>query len=95
MNNETYHARMTRKLTAAFTPNILKIKDDSASHAGHAGQHPLGESHFSVLIVSDVFDKMTAVARHREVYRILAEELQERVHALSLQTFTPPEYTHR
>lgn len=95
MNSETYRARMMRKLTAAFTPNILEIKDDSASHAGHAGQHPLGESHFSVLIVSSVFDKMPAVARHREVYRVLAEELQERVHALSLQALTPEEHTHR
>jgi BolA family transcriptional regulator, general stress-responsive regulator len=95
MNEETYRARMARKLDKAFTPSLLEIKDDSASHAGHAGQHPQGESHFSIKIVSPAFANMSHVARHREIYRVLAEEIKERVHALSLQVLTPDEYTHR
>jgi BolA family transcriptional regulator, general stress-responsive regulator len=95
MSEETYHARMARKLNAAFAPSLLEIKDDSAQHAGHAGQHPLGESHFSIKIVSPAFEKMNPLTRHREVYRVLAVEIKERVHALSLQTMTPDEYIHR
>ena len=95
MDNETYSERINRKLSAAFTPIVLEIKDNSASHMGHAGHNPLGESHFSVLIVSPAFDKLSLVARHREIYRVLADELKERVHALSLQCLTPTEYTHR
>ncbi len=95
MNNETYHARITRKLQDALAPTLLQVHDDSASHAGHAGQNPLGESHFSVMIVSASFENVPKVARHREVYRILADELKERVHALSLQTFTPTEHTNK
>jgi len=95
MNNEPYHARITRKLTQAFAPSVLEIKDDSAFHAGHAGQNPLGESHFSILIVSATFDSINRVARHREIYRVLADELRERVHALSVQAYAPHEYTHK
>lgn len=95
MNSETYRARIARKLTQAFAPIALEINDDSASHAGHAGQHPLGESHFSVMVVSPVFETMGTVARHREIYRVLADEMRERVHALSLRAMTPGEYTHR
>jgi BolA family transcriptional regulator, general stress-responsive regulator len=95
MNEESYRARITRKLHEAFTPSLLEIKDDSAAHAGHAGQHPLGESHFSIIIVSPAFEKMSLVERQREIYRILAEEIKERIHALSLQAFTPDEHTHR
>lgn len=95
MNLDTYHARITRKLTEAFAPVVLKVQDDSAHHIGHAGHNPLGETHFNVLIVSAAFTTLRPVARHREVYRILADELKERVHALSLQTFAPDEYPHR
>jgi|HubBroStandDraft_6_1064221.scaffolds.fasta_scaffold1129253_1 BolA protein len=95
MNSETYRARIERKLTQAFAPITLEINDDSDLHAGHSGQNPLGESHFSIQIVSPVFTKMSQVARHREIYRVLADELRERVHALSLQAWSPDEYTRR
>jgi BolA family transcriptional regulator, general stress-responsive regulator len=44
----------------------------------------LGETHFSIHIVSPLFAGMSAVARQREIYRVLADELRERVRALSL-----------
>ena len=84
MNGETYRARIERKLTQAFSPVALEIRDDSHLHAGHAGQNPLGETHFSIHIVSPLFAGMSAVARQREIYRVLADELRERVRALSL-----------
>ena len=93
MNDETYRARIERKLTQAFSPVALEIRDDSHLHAGHAGQNPLGESHFSIHIVSPVFADMSAVARHREIYRVLTDELRERVHALSLHALSLEEHT--
>ena len=88
-----FFGRIERKLTEAFSPEILEIEDDSHRHAGHAGAHPDGggETHFNVRIVSPVFAGMTRVARQRSVYGQLSEELQERVHALSLITQTPEE----
>jgi BolA protein len=93
--HESCSARIRRKLTVAFAPNILEINDNSSKHVGHAGHNPLGESHFDILIVSAAFEKMSILARHRAVYRVLADELKERVHALSLQTLTNDEHTHR
>lgn len=95
MNNQTYRNRMQQKLTQAFAPIVLEIHDDSASHKGHAGHNPLGESHFSILIVSQAFQSLNQVARHREVYRVLADELKERVHALRLQCLASHEYKDR
>lgn len=95
MNNDNYHARITRKLTEAFQPSVLDVTDDSAKHKGHAGHNPLGETHFSVLIVSSAFETMSKIARHRAIYQVLADEIKERVHALSLQSLTPHEYNHR
>ena len=88
-----YRERIERKLTEAFAPLHLAIEDESRRHAGHAGAHPDGggETHFNVEIVSAAFSGETRVARQRRVYTILAEELKERVHALSLTTLTPDE----
>ena len=93
--DNSYHRRMTEKLSAAFSPILLEIHDDSASHAGHAGQNPLGESHFSIFIVSQSFENQGLVARHRAIYDVLAEELKERVHALSLRCLTPSEHAKK
>ena len=80
-----------QKLTAALSPTRLDILDDSHRHAGHAGARPEGESHFTVTIVSAAFAGQSRVARQRMVYDILAGELKNDVHALSLVTKTPGE----
>ncbi|MEM1398651.1 MAG: BolA family protein [Pseudomonadota bacterium] len=82
---------MRVKLTDAFSPERLDIIDESHLHAGHAGHDGGGESHFTVTIVSRAFQGQNRVARQRQVYGILAEELADRVHALALKTVTPEE----
>ena len=83
--------RIRRKLEAAFAPTRLTVVDDSARHAGHAGAHPEGETHFNVEIVSAAFIGLGRVERQRRVYAILAEELAGPVHALSLAALSPEE----
>ena len=79
-------------LTEHFSPVELQIIDDSAKHAGHSGADPRGESHFSVLVVSEKFEGQNRVNRQRLVYGALDTLLKERVHALALKTMTPDEY---
>ena len=83
--------RIRSKLEAALSPMRLDIQDDSAKHSGHSGAREGGESHFSVLIVSDAFEGLNRVARQRQINTILAEELAGPVHALSIQAKTPAE----
>jgi len=79
------------KLEAAFTPDLLDIVDDSARHAGHAGTRPGGETHFNVVIVTPAFMGLSMVQRQRLIYALLAEELEGRVHALSIRALAPGE----
>ncbi|HEY1799077.1 MAG TPA: BolA family protein [Stellaceae bacterium] len=81
-----------RKLRERFAPISLRVTDDSARHAGHAGAQPGGETHFTVAIVSRTFTGMGRVARQRLVYETLAGEIADGVHALSLSTLAPGEY---
>ncbi len=82
---------MERKLRDAFAPERLEIIDDSQRHAGHAGAHPEGESHFRLEMVSAAFEGKSRVERQRMVYAVLSQELQDRVHALNLRLFAPGE----
>jgi BolA protein len=78
------------KLQTGLAPTTLVIEDDSDRHAGHSGSRPGGESHFNVTVESAAFAGLTAVARQRLVYRLLADELAGPIHALSLTLRTPP-----
>lgn len=87
----TVAATIRQKLTQRFAPIRLEIVDESHRHAGHAGAHPEGETHFTVSIVSAAFAGLTRLARQRLVYETLADELATRVHALSLTALAPSE----
>lgn len=79
------------KLEAAFSPDVLRVDDDSHRHAGHAGARAGGETHFRVAMVSAAFAGVGRVERQRRVHAVLAEELRTQVHALSLKLAAPGE----
>ena len=84
-------ARLHAALTAALTPSEVRVVDDSASHAGHAGAAVGGETHYSVVVVSDRFAGLSRLARHRLVNAAAAAEFGTRLHALTVVARTPAE----
>ncbi len=82
---------ITQKLTEAFTPQSLKVVDESHQHAGHAGHRPGGETHYRVYIVSEAFKGKTRLQRHRMINETLAGELAAGVHALTIHAAAPGE----
>jgi BolA protein len=84
-------AALRKKLEEAFSPTSLIVEDESARHAGHVGAHAEGETHFRIVIVSEQFSGLSRVERQRKVYAVVAAELADRVHALSLSALTPEE----
>lgn len=80
---------MERKLQQKFSPAELKVIDESHHHAGHSGARPDGESHFKVKIVAEAFAGQSLLQCHRLINETLADELKERVHALSIQAKAP------
>ena len=79
------------KLEAALAPQLLDIEDQSERHRGHAGYREDGESHFHLTIVSDAFAGKSRLDRQRLVHSALAEELKEKIHALSMSVKAPGE----
>jgi BolA protein len=77
-----------QKLQAAFTPMHLEVINESDNHNVPKGS----ESHFKVVIVSKAFEDESLLARHRQVNKVLADELQGGVHALALHTMSPEDW---
>ena len=72
-------------------PSVLEIHDDSAEHAGHAGA-AAGGGHFSVTIVSEAFEGLSRLARHRAVLDRVGDLIPHPVHALAIRAYTPDEF---
>ena len=83
--------RITEKLEQAFTPESLRVEDESHHHAGHAGSRPGGETHFRLYIVAEAFRGKSRLERHRMINATLAAELAGGVHALAIHAQAPGE----
>ncbi len=84
----TTRETITQKLESAFSPLHLEVINESDMHNVPQGS----ESHFKIVLVSDAFKGERLINRHRQVNRVLADELQGGVHALALHTQTPEEW---
>ena len=76
------------KLKEALQPAHLEVIDESSKHNVPA----VTESHFKVVVVSDLFLTLTPIQRQRRVNEILSEELRQSIHALSMVTKTLQEW---
>ncbi len=84
-------AEIERLLTHALAPTHLEVINDSAHHAGHAGDDGSGESHFTVVVESAAFDGQNRLARQRMVLAALGDIPGGRVHAFAMQCHAPGE----
>ncbi|MBO6767860.1 MAG: BolA family transcriptional regulator [Erythrobacter sp.] len=86
---EPVQQEMERLLTEAFDPTRLEVINDSAQHAGHAGDDGSGESHFTIVIEATAFADKSRLDRQRMVNKALGDIPGERVHALAIQASAP------
>ena len=72
---------------AQFDPISTELTDDSALHAGHAGN--TGGGHFSLKIVSSQFSQKSQIMRHRLIYQALTDLIPQQIHAISILAISP------
>jgi BolA family transcriptional regulator, general stress-responsive regulator len=78
---------VAQHLRAALHTTQVQVWDESASHAGHAG-NPDGAgvaTHLRVRIGSPLFTGQTRVAQHRLVYDACQAFLAQGLHALAIE----------
>lgn len=82
---------ITAHLAEALVPEHLEVLNESDQHNVPANS----ETHFKVVLVSAAFEGKRKVARHQQVYALLADQLEGPVHALALHTYTADEWRER
>ena len=50
--------------------------------------------HFSILVVSDIFNKMTLINRHKLIYQSLDKYVTKEIHALQIKAYTEEEFAN-
>lgn len=87
--NKQRIVKIRARLIKTFQPEELEIVDESHLHVGHEGARD-GKGHFRIRIVSDKFNGLPAVRRHRLIYMAIGDLMENDIHALSIQADSPP-----
>jgi BolA protein len=83
-------AKIEQKLQTSFQPIHMEVVNETHMHNVPED----ADSHFKVTIVSEQFNDLPLIKRHRMVNAALAEELKK-IHALALHTYTPDQWFER
>lgn len=68
-------------IEAALPDAIVRVKGD--------GQH------FEAVVVSGEFEGKGLLEQHKLLYSVLGDNMEEKIHAISFKTFTPPEWERK
>ena len=83
----TLEASIRQKIEQSFQPIYFELENESHKHSrGDA------ETHFRIIVVSDLFEGMTRIDRQRAVANLFEFEREQGLHALSQRTFTAKEW---
>ena len=86
--------QLEERLTKKLEPSHLEVIDESHLHAGHVGARD-GGGHFRATIVSTKFEGLGRIAAQQLVYETVDEWMGNKIHALSMKTFTPEDWAKK
>ncbi len=81
---------ISTQLSNLITVSYLELKDSTGKHVHHDNFD--GGLHLSAIIVSDDFNNLSLIERHKLVYNALGSMIKNEIHAFSMKTFTNSEW---
>ena len=93
MKNDVLISKVKDLLINQFDPKHLKITDDSDYHVGHPGN--TGGAHLDLEIVSDSFERLNRIERHKLIYKCLDGFIPKKIHALKVLAFSTSEFENQ
>ena len=74
------------------TPDAIRASIEGGLECRHVEVRGDGH-HFEALVVSPRFEGLSRVRRHQLVYGALGDRMRDEIHALSMSTLTPAEWS--
>ena len=84
--------KIEKIISENFSPYFFSVLDVSEQHRGHQNFKENVESHFEIIIVSEIFKNMKIVDRHRLVNQSLKKEFSSDLHSAIIKTYTTKEF---
>jgi BolA protein len=81
-------ALLRQKIETTFQPEYYELENESHKHSVPENS----ETHFRLLVVSDIFTGKSRIDRSRLVNEMVKDEMSRGLHALSQRTMTPAEW---
>lgn len=78
-----------------LNPSFLDITDDSHKHAEHIENPTGGLTHATITIISEEFNGLLTIQRHKLIHKALKDALAGSLHALCINTYTKEEYSEK
>ena len=87
MSTGLIESQIINTLSSSMNLSSLKIINESFMHNVPAGS----ESHFKIVIVTNDFNNLSSIKRHKLIYKTL-DHLMSKIHALSIHAFNEEEF---
>ena len=87
MSTGLIESQIINTLSSSLNLSSLKIINESFMHNVPAGS----ESHFKIVVVTNDFNNLSIIQRHKLIYKIL-DNLMNKIHALSIHAFNEEEF---
>ena len=87
MSTGPIESQIINTLSTSMNLSSFKIINESFMHNVPEGS----ESHFKIVAVSDDFNNLSSIQRHKLIYKSL-DHLMNKIHALSIHTFNETEF---
>lgn len=86
----TIEAVIQERLQGGLAIEHLVIENESHMHSG-----PANDSHFKLTVVSEDFNGKRLVQRHQLIYGLMADKMNNPIHALAMHLFTSEEWREK
>jgi BolA protein len=74
-----------------FNPVEFELVNESRKHLGHAGDDGSGQTHYKLMVVSEMFQNRSRIDRQRAVMKVLNPAFSKGLHAVSMKLSAPGE----
>ena len=87
MTTESIESTINKIINESYNPLYIELVNESFMHNVPRGS----ESHFKLVVVSNIFKNMTLIQRHKHIYSSL-NTIMNNIHALSINAFDIDEF---
>ena len=76
--------QIKKKINSKINPKKITLIDNSHLHTKHKS-FDINRFHLKVIIESKILKKMDKIEAHKEIYSILKDEMNNKIHALEIE----------